>query len=1007
MLFADVVHSMDIATTVGTERLREIMAELVTRATAVVKRFGGTVDRFTGDGIMALFGAPTALEDHALRACLAALGIQDEAKRLSVEIERRDGITLQLRIGLNSGEVIAGEIGEGPGGYTAVGEQVGMAQRMESVAPPDGVMLSEATAWLVDQTAVLGERELVHIKGRDAPVPARRLLAVVPHRRRDRTEPTFVGRDWEMSALAGLVNQATKGKGAVVGVVGPPGIGKSRVVREAARLAGHRRMSVFTTYCESHTNDVPFHAASALLRSAMGVNDLDAAAARSTLRVQFSDADSEDLVLLYDHLGIGDPDVALPQIDPDARRRRLTALLNAALVASTAPAVYVIEDAHWIDPVSESMLAEFLMVVPRSCSVVLITYRPEYDGALAHAPRSQTIALEPLDDAEVSALSAEMLGSHPSVAGLAAVTAKRAAGNPFFVEEIVRDLSERGVLTGHRGAYVCKDEVPEVSVPATLRAAIAARIDRLNPSAKRTLNAAAVIGTRFSSNMLENLKIEPSLDELVRGELVDQVEFTPRAGFAFRHPLIRAVAYESQLRSDRAQLHRRVAATIVQHDQNAALIAEHLEAAGDLRDAYEWHMRAAAWSINRDTAAAQLSWERASQVADVLPADTPDRLAMRIAPRTLLCGSAWRRFHEDVSTRFEELRDLCTEAGDKTSLAIGMAGLVLEHVLRARIREASRLASEYMALVESIADPTLSVGLSFAACVAKLQAAEWADVLRWTQTVIDLADGDPERAGFIIGSPLATALVFRGYARWCVGRRGWREDLDRAVAMARTTDPVSHATVVAYKYVAIAGGVMLADDAALTDIDEAMQVAERSSDDIALVLVRLAQGIALVNRDSADRQRGLEVLAQLRATCVEEWFALNVVPAFDLYAAQEKAAQGDLDGGIRQLRTVADDTVNTGNEANAGAVTVGLVEMLLVRGGDADMAEAEAAIETLANARPGSAWAARDITVLRLRAMLAKACGDENAYRELKERYRAMVTSLGFEGHMAWAEAMP
>jgi adenylate cyclase len=513
-----------------------------------------------------------------------------------------------------------------------------------------------------------------------------------------------------------------------------------------------------------------------------------------------------------------------------------------------------------------------------------------------------------------------------------------------------------------------------------------------------------VIGTRFSSKMLEDLNIEPSLDELVGGELVDQVEFTPRAGYAFRHPLIRAVAYESQLKSVRAQLHRRVAATIGQHDQNAALIAEHLEAAGDLRDAYEWHMRAAAWSANRDIAAAQLSWERASQVADVLPTDPPDRLAMRIAPRTLLCGSAWRRFHEDVSTRFEELRELCTEAGDKASLAIGMAGLVLEHVLRARITEASRLASEYMALVESIADPTLTAGLSFAACVAKLQAAEWADVLRWTQTVIGLADGDPAMAGFIIGSPLATALAFRGYARWCVGRSGWREDLDRAVAMARTTDPVSHATVVAYKYVAIAAGVLLADDAAMTDIDEAMQVAERSSDDIALVLVRLAQGIALVNRDSADRQRGLEVLARLRATCVEERFALNVVPAFDLYAAQEQAAHGDLDGAIRQLRPVLDATVNSGNVANVGAITAGLVEMLLARGAEADLAEAETAIEMLANAMRGNAG--RDITVLRLRVLLAKSRGDEQAYRELKERYRAMATSLGFEGHRAWAEAM-
>jgi class 3 adenylate cyclase len=178
VLFADVVHSMDIATALGAERLREIMAELVDRSSVVVQRYGGTVDKFTGDGIMAVFGAPVALEDHALRACLAALGIQEETARLAAEVKDRDGIDLQLRVGLNSGQVIAGEIGSGPFGYTAIGEQVGMAQRMESVAPPGGVMLSAATARLVESAATIGEPELVQIKGADAPVPARRLLGM-------------------------------------------------------------------------------------------------------------------------------------------------------------------------------------------------------------------------------------------------------------------------------------------------------------------------------------------------------------------------------------------------------------------------------------------------------------------------------------------------------------------------------------------------------------------------------------------------------------------------------------------------------------------------------------------------------------------------------------------------------------------------------------------------------------------------------------------------------------
>src|SRR3984957_20004488 len=210
VLFADVVHSMYIASAVGTERLREIMAEVVNITTAIVKRYGGTVDKFTGDGIMAVFGAPLALEDHAVRACLAALAIQDELARLAAQVRDHHGVELALRIGLNSGQVIAGEVGSASLGYTTIGEQVGMAQRMESVAPPGGVMLSASTARLIDGAATLGESELVQIKGADEPVGAYRLLGMGERRRAvRRVESNLVGRRWEMSAVEGLLDRAT------------------------------------------------------------------------------------------------------------------------------------------------------------------------------------------------------------------------------------------------------------------------------------------------------------------------------------------------------------------------------------------------------------------------------------------------------------------------------------------------------------------------------------------------------------------------------------------------------------------------------------------------------------------------------------------------------------------------------------------------------------------------------------------------------------------------------
>ena len=1013
-MFADVVHSMDIAAAVGAERLREIMTKLVDRSTAVVKRYGGTLSQFTGDGIMAVFGAPITLEDHAVRACLAALGIQEETVRLAAEVKDRDGVDLRLRVGLNSGQVVAGEIGSGALGYTAVGEQVGMAQRMESVAPPGGVMLSESTARLVEGAAVLGDPELVHVKGSDQAVRAQRLLGVAErHRAVGRAESNLVGRRWEMAAVEGLLERAIDGHGAVVGVVGSPGIGKSRLVREVAAMAAARDVEVFTAFCESHAFDIPFHVVARLLRATTGVSDLDGQAARAQVRTWAPDAAPEDLLLFDDLLGIADPDVALPMIDPDARRRRLTALVNAASLAREAPVVYVIEDAHWIDEVSESMLAEFLTVIPQTPSLVLITWRPEYRGELARVTGVEMITLAPLSDTESSTLIGELLGCDPSVAALRQAIGVRAAGNPFFAEEMVRDLAERGVLSGDRGAYTCRAEVGDVTVPATLQATIAARIDRLDPVSKRALCAAAVIGSRFGTDLLALLGIDVVPRGLLDAELIDQVKFSSREEYAFHHPLIRAVAYESQLKSDRAGLHRRLAAAVERRepgsiDENAALIAEHLEAAGDLREAYVWHLRAGEWATIRDKAAACLSWERARQVADALPNDVPDRVAMRIAPRTLLCGNGFRA-HLDISgARFDELQELCSAAGDKASLAIGMAGLIMEHFVYGRVRTASRLASEHIALIESIGDPTLTIGLSLGAIATKIQTAEMGVVLGWSQNVIELAHGDPARGNAIVGSPLAVALATRGIARWALGRAGWRTDLEEAVATARGTEPWSHALVVTYKYLgAIPSGILLADDAALREIDEALRIAERSSDDRALGLARLTNGIALVHRDSpADRERGLNVLAQVREMCLHDQYYPSDLPVADVWAARERARRGDRDGALPRLREAVDDLFRAGQLGHFGAATGALVETLLAGPVEGGITQAVEAIDRLAAAPGDKGLMSREINLLRLRALLAQARGDEAGYRDHRDRYRDMARSLGFEGHMKWAEAM-
>ena len=1011
VLFADVVRSMDIAAAVDAERLRQIMTELVERSAAVVRRYGGTVE-YNGDGVMALFGAPVALEDHAFRGCIAALAIQEEANQLAAEVARRDGVALRLRVGLNSGRVIAGEIGAGSLGYAATGEQVGFAQRMESVAPPGGVMLSESTARLVEHSVMLGEPESVRVKGADEPVRARRLVGIGP---RDggvgRVEASLVGRRWEMAALDAMVDRTIGGYGCVVTLVGPPGIGKSRTAREVATAAADRGAEIFWAFCESHARDVPFHSVTRLLRAGMGVADLGGDAARAEVRHQIPDADPQDLLLLDDLLGIADPGVPSPQIDPEARRRRLTSLINTTALARPEPALYIIEDVHWIDAVSESMLADFLTVIPQTKLMVLITARPEYEGALRRVNSAQTIALAPLGDSDTAALLAELLGADPSVGGLAAIIAERAAGNPFFAEEMVRGLVQRGVLTGEPGGYLCRADVAEVSVPATVQTAIAARIDRLSTPAKQTLNAASVIGARFGTELLTALGIDAAVDELLDVELIDQVRFTPTAEYEFHHPLIRAVAYESQLKSDRAQLHRRLAAAIQERapesvEENAALIAEHLQAAGELHAAYGWHMRAGAWSANRDIGAARVSWERARQIADALPSEDADQLAARIAPRTMLCASGWQAIQESRG-HFEELRELCTAAGDKVSLAIGMGGLATELLFAGRSGEGSRLLSEQMTMLESIGDPTPTIGLAFIAFNNWFDAGQFGEILRWSQTVVDLADGDPAKgAEFGFGSPLAAALAWRGVARWWLGQPGWRPDLHDAFAMARQSDPTTLAMVVGWTYgIGILYGVLRADDSALRTIEEAVQTAEGSSN-AAFSIAKFALGAALLNRDAADdRDRGLELMTQVRDMWLREPVPF-LVPLAEFLGGRERARRGDRDAVIPVMRKAVDDLYRAGRPFFGVLGTGILVETLLERGAEGDMAEAQNAIHRLANLPANEPWAMREITMLRLRALLARARGDDSDYRHWVSRYRAMAESLGFEGHIARAAAM-
>ncbi len=335
---------------------------------------------------------------------------------------------------------------------------------------PGGVLLSESTARLVDEAVELDEPELVRIKGAELPVPARRLLGVAEHGAIGRRDTSLVGRQWELAALTGVLDRSIARLRGVVGMVAPPGVGKSRLVAELAATAASRGISVYSSFCESHASEIPFHAVSRLLRGAFGVEEIADEAARAEVRARAPEADAEDLLLLDDLLGTRDPAVPSPDIAPDARRRRLTALINGAILAR-ADAGCLCRRGRALDRRGQRVAAGRLSSrsFPRTHSLALLTYRPDYRGPLSSTPGAQTIALAALNDSETGALITELLGPDPSLASLTTQITERAAGNPFFAQEIVRDLADRGMLRGERGAYTGPTVRPRRACPPPCR----------------------------------------------------------------------------------------------------------------------------------------------------------------------------------------------------------------------------------------------------------------------------------------------------------------------------------------------------------------------------------------------------------------------------------------------------------------------------------------------------------------------------------------------------------
>jgi adenylate cyclase len=742
VLFADVAGSMELSSGMDPEDWGGLMEQFFAILREGVNRFDGRIDKFTGDGVMALFGAPVAYEDHARRACAAALALSDDLARFGAELERERGIRFAVRMGLNSGEVVAGAVGEDLTiEYTAVGNTVGLAQRMESLANPGTVYLTAATAALVDGYFDVQPLGSMMVKGVGQSVsvwelvghgPARTPLEVAAAKGFSR----FVGRDREMAILDGAFADSAKGDGQVIGVVAEPGVGKSRLCHEFLERRRAEGFEVFVSHGLAHARSVPFVAVLEVVRSQFGIGERDdPATARAKLSATVNDLDrsiDETLPLLFDFLGVADPDRPAPTMDAEARQRRIFAVLTRLSRARSAraPFVVLVEDLHWLDRGSEAFLENLVDSVPGTRQLVVTTFRPEYRAPWAHRSHYGQLPLLPLREAARDELVTELLGSHPSLDGVAELVRQRTGGNPFFIEEVIQSLMDAGNLAGRRGAYELAGTIEEVRIPATVAAVLGARIDRLAPSEKRLLQTAAVVGRQFSRRVvgqvseLSESELTAALRNLVDAELVYQAAAYPDEEYAFRHALIEEVAYRSQLAKQRARTHAAVARALAgldvdKLDERASLIAHHHETAGEGLEAARWNARAAAWAgINHPVEAARL-WRQVRRLTDRLGPE-PEAGELGFNATLAILGFYWRLgaavddegtipYEEAAAADFARAVTFAEAAGQPAMLVTALTLYGTALVMAGSLQEGYELMCRATRLADETGDVNLEV----------------------------------------------------------------------------------------------------------------------------------------------------------------------------------------------------------------------------------------------------------------------------------------------------------
>ncbi len=1010
VLFADVKGSMELAEHMDPEEWSAIMELFFRILSGGVERFEGFVDKFTGDGIMALFGAPIAHEDHAQRACYAALHLREALKAYADALRVDRGLNFSVRMGINSGEVVVGKIGDDLRmDYTAQGHTVGLAQRMEALAEPGKALLAGDTIDLIEGYFALRDLGRMKVKGVDAPVRVAELDGIGRMRTRlDRSRARglskFVGRDEEMERLEAALRRALAGDGQVLGVMAEAGAGKSRLCYEFLERCRARGITVRSGTGVPHGRALPLQPVLEFYREIYGITPEDSdAQARQKIAgfiAQIAPEELGSLPLVFDLMRVPDPANPAPVLAPDERQREVMALFRRLMAARSRrePAVLVFEDLHWIDPESEAIVESIVDAAAGTRTLFLTNFRPEYRASWVGRTHYQQIALRPLDANAAGELLADWLGPDPSLQGFAQLVRERTGGNPFFMEEVVQAQIESGALVGTRGRFRLQRPIDSIEVPPSVQSLLAARIDRLDDTTKRLLQTAAVIGEQVAEPLLARVAgvdadtLRDSLRQLVQSEFLYEASLYPEIEYAFKHPVTREVAYGSLLRERRRGLHARAAETLealagAAADAQAALLAHHWEEAGQTLEAARWQARAAE-RLGENAGESVFHWRKVTELLTE-GHDSPEARALRGQARARLVYAAGRSgaSEEEVAALFAAARrELGTADSRDLVLTLTSYGTVRNGA--GCREEARRLIDEAVEMARRLDDPAVLAVALAASCVV-LNATEAPEESgRRIEEIERLCAGNASLgAGGLGYRPLVLARSLWVSGLRALGRGSEMESLLASIRML-VADSQNALEQTMYHWVSADVRAMRGDaNSAVEHGRQALEWALRSKNNVTRALGHLGRGLGL--HAAARLDEAVEQLEQAKVIGIDGRVMRNLAPIVLTNLAAIELERGDAGTARRAAEYGIEVSREIGLRHGEATCQVALGRALVA---SKDAEAAEAALARAAQLATESG--ARDLPprIEEARAELAHLRGDaagrERALRQAARLHR-------------------